>query len=471
MLAWLLQNGATDGGSAASEAASGSVEAAGGAADAAQGAAEVADVAEKYDAAAEAIRSSASSILPESVTNYLGGFADAQVLGLSILELIVGVVAFIVVLILRQVVLRVLDRYIKPLAERTEGDYDDKMLAAFRRAVSYIIVLGGLFVFFSIVELPKEPIDLAAGVWRVLNTLIIVIAGLLLYRIVEIGLSFMSKRRDGEGGQLERQIIPLIRDVAKVVILAGVVIAIVQSWGYSAASLLAGLGIGGLALAFAAQDTVANIFGSLVVYSDRPYKVGDWIALSGVEGTVEEIGVRSTRIRTFDKTLVSVPNKVVTNENIQNYSQMNLRRIKLTLGLSYESSPDQMRSVVGDIRQLLADTEGVDQGFWAVNFTDFGASSLDVMVYCFTSTTDWVEYLEIRQGLLLSMMDICERRGVEIAFPTQTLYHKLPDDTGLPAELARDYRPSSPRRSPAPRDPGPPSDPQSRNDPGPRPSA
>ena len=216
---------------------------------------------------------------------------------------------------------------------------------------------------------------------------------------------------------------------------------------------------------------MANIFGSVVVYSDRPYKVGDWISLAGIEGTVEEIGVRSTRIRTFDKTLVSVPNKTVTNENIQNYSQMDMRRVKLTLGLSYESTPEQVRQVVSDIRQLLADTDGVDQEFWAVNFTDFGASSLDVMIYCFTSTTDWVKYLEIRQGLLLSIMDICERRRVEIAYPTQTLYHKLPEDSGLPAALSRPDDPQRPRKDATPRGPAPASDPMTSKDPGPRPPA
>jgi len=163
---------------------------------------------------------------------------------------------------------------------------------------------------------------------------------------------------------------------------------------------------------------------------------------------VEEIGVRSTRIRTFDKTLVSVPNKTVTNENIQNYSQMTVRRIKLTLGVSYESSPDQVRQVVEDIRQLLRDNPGIDQGFWLVNFTDFGASSLDILIYCFTGTTNWSEYLDIRQALLLDIMDVCDRRGVEIAFPTQTLYHKLPgDDTGLPLELTGGDQPSSPLRA------------------------
>jgi MscS family membrane protein len=144
-------------------------------------------------------------------------------------------------------------------------------------------------------------------------------------------------------------------------------------------------------------------------------------------------------VRTFDKTLVLVPNKSVANENIQNYSAMPIRRIKLYLGVSYESSGEQIESVVQAIRRLLSEHPAIDQNFWMVNFTDMGAYSLDILIYCFTQTTVWAEYMEVRQALLLKIIEICDERGVEIAFPTQTLYHRRADesDSGLPAEFRR----------------------------------
>ena len=256
---------------------------------------------------------------------------------------------------------------------------------------------------------------------------------------MRIFLHFLSHDEDGDNKSvLEQHFFPLLRDIAKFVILVLVIVAIVQGWGYSATGILAGLGIGGLAFAFAAKDTIENLFGSVAVIPDRPFEVGDWVKIGDVEGTVEELGFRSTRIRTFDKTLVLVPNKVVTNENIQNFSAMPIRRIKLYVGLSYETSVEQMRDVVAAIRRLLAEHPDIDQDSWVVNFTELNASSLDVLVYCYTRTTVWQEYLDTRQDLLLKIIEICNERSVEIAFPTQTLYHRGVAETDLPADLARE---------------------------------
>jgi hypothetical protein len=147
-----------------------------------------------------------------------------------------------------------------------------------------------------------------------------------------------------------------------------------------------------------------------------------------LEGTVEEIGFRSTRIRTFAKTLITVPNNVIANMPIDNFSQMPKRRIKLTIGVTYDTSSDQMRQAVEKIRELLKTHPAIDQEFFLVNFTDFGASSLDIMVYCFTKTTVWGEYLDARQDVSLKIMDTLEGMGLDIAFPSQTLYLQNPEE-------------------------------------------
>ncbi|MBN2081223.1 mechanosensitive ion channel [bacterium] len=346
--------------------------------------------------------------------------------GITPLEWTWGIGCLLLAIIMRWVVLLVLNRYLQPIVQRSETEYDDRVLLSIKRAVGIFILLGGFFLVFTFIQFTPE---IQAIIWRVLNTLIIVNLVILAYRIAEIFLHFIShKREDQQKSVLDEQFFPLLRDIVKFVAIILAIVAIVQSWGGNASGILAGVGVGGLALAFAAQDTVANIFGSFVIYSDRPYKVGDWIKMGNVEGTVEEIGIRSTRIRCFDKTMMLVPNKKVANEDIQNFSEMPVRRLKLTVGLSYDASADQIKAIVEDTRRLLATHPGIDQTFWIVNFTDMSDYSLDLLVYCFTTTTVWKEYLDIRQDVLLNILDICNRHKVEIAFPTQTIYYRGGDE-------------------------------------------
>ncbi|MCH7471323.1 mechanosensitive ion channel family protein [bacterium] len=433
MLAWYLQAPGVDPGS-------GSGDEAGEAEGAPQDEMVIAqDAAETYGQAAEGLRETAEELAPEPLLEAVRDFGSITVGGVSLLGISLGVLVVLIAVVLRSVLLGIIDRYLKRIVERTETKIDDAILSALRQAVSIFVILGGLFLAFTFVSLPREPVDWQGGVWRILNTLILISLGILAYRAVEIFLAHMvSRRKELDAGMLDKQVAPLLRDVAKVVLIVLVAVAVAQSWGYSAAGLLAGVGIGGLALAFAAKDSVANIFGSFVIYADRPFKVGDWILIGGVEGTVEEIGIRSTRVRKFDKTLVSVPNKKVTTENIQNFSAMPIRRIKVNVGVSYELSLAQMRASVEAIREMLRTHPDIDQRFWMVNFTELGESSLDILVYCFTKTTVWKEYMDIRQEVLLKILELLEQHGVKTALPSRTVYYKnldAPHDSSLPPEL------------------------------------
>jgi len=411
---------------AADTAAAADTEAADGAAAATDAATEVPaepvlapDAAESLGTVAETLHK--SLIGDENLNSDVIGYA-----GITPMEWAWGVGSLLLAIIARWVVLMVLNRYLQPLVQRTETEYDDRVLISIKRAVGVFILLGGFFLVFTFIQFSP---NVQAIIWRVLNTLIIINLMILAYRIAEIFLHFIShKREDQQKSVLDEQFFPLLRDIVKFAAIVLAIVSIVQSWGGNASGILAGVGVGGLALAFAAQDTVANIFGSFVIYSDRPYKVGDWIKMGGVEGTVEEIGIRSTRVRCFDKTLMLVPNKKVANEDIQNFSEMPVRRLKLTVGLSYEASPDQIKAIVEDTRRLLATHPGIDQTFWIVNFTDMSDYSLDLLVYCFSTTTVWKEYLDIRQDVLLNILDICNRHKVEIAFPTQTIYYRGDDE-------------------------------------------
>lgn len=215
-----------------------------------------------------------------------------------------------------------------------------------------------------------------------------------------------------------------------VVIITAVLIAM-QSMGYSISGVLAFGGVGGIAVGFAAKDLLANFFGGFIIHLDRPFKVGDWVRSPdrNIEGTVEHIGWRLTTIRTFDKRPLYVPNAAFTTIAVENPSRMTNRRIYETIGIRY-ADVGQMATIVADIKAMLQEHEDIDSDeTLIVNFLAFNASSLDIMVYTFTKTTQWVRFHEVKQDVLLKISDIIEGYGAEVAFPTRTLH--LPDGVRL----------------------------------------
>lgn len=210
------------------------------------------------------------------------------------------------------------------------------------------------------------------------------------------------------------------------VIITAVLVAL-QTMGYSISGVLAFGGIGGIAVGFAAKDLLANFFGGLMVYLDRPFKVGDWVRSPDkeIEGTVEKIGWRLTTIRTFDKRPLYVPNSVFTSISVQNPSRMSHRRIFETVGIRYDDAK-QMDGIVSAVKAMLDAHVDIDQSqTMIVNFNAFGPSSLDFFVYCYTKTTEWIEYHRVKQDVLFRVLAIIEEAGAEIAFPTSTVH--LPD--------------------------------------------
>ena len=210
----------------------------------------------------------------------------------------------------------------------------------------------------------------------------------------------------------------------KVACVIVAVLVVLQSTGYSISGVLAFGGVGGLAIGFAAKDLLANFFGGLMIYLDRPFKVGDWIRSPDkeIEGTVVKVGWRLTTITTFDKRPLYVPNSFFTTISVQNPSRMSHRRIFETLGVRY-SDADQLPEIIEKVKLMLNDHNEIDATqTMIVNFTSFGKSSLDFFIYTFTKTTDWIKYHEVKQDVLLKILAIIENVGAEVAFPTSTLH-------------------------------------------------
>jgi len=238
-----------------------------------------------------------------------------------------------------------------------------------------------------------------------------------------------------EGRRVDTTTVDAVGKLLRVSVAITAALMALQTLGFNISGILAFGGIGGIAVGFAAKDLLANFFGGLMIYLDRPFAVGDWVRSPdrNIEGTVEEIGWRLTVIRTFDKRPLYVPNATFSSIAVENPSRMSHRRIYETIGIRYDDA-DKMAAITADVRAMLEQHPDIDATqTLIVNFNAFAPSSLDFFVYTFTKTTNWVRYHEVKQDVLLKVVEIIGRHGAEIAFPTSTLH--VPDGVQLHGPL------------------------------------
>jgi len=318
---------------------------------------------------------------------------------------------------LRTVVTTGIFNILKHFASKTETTLDDKLFPALESPTKGLIVVLGAFAAFKVLKLSPA---LDAGL---VNLFKIAFPAVIFWGVIKAISAIVDHL-----GEVAREkdmgiaaFLPLIKKTVIIVfiILAG--LTIIQSFGYDVKTFLAGLGIGGLAFALAAQDTLANLFGSLVVAIDRPFHVGDSVQIGSLQGTVEDIGMRSTKLRTTARTLIAIPNKSVANDAITNFTRMPQRRVDQTIGLTYDTTPEQMENILVDLRTLLKNDPDVHQQTIVVNFAEYGASSMDIQIIYFTSNPDWIKHMELRERINLKIMRAVAARGLSMAFPTQTI--------------------------------------------------
>jgi len=337
----------------------------------------------------------------------------------SIKDLTISFTILLIAMFMRNVLTRLVFRRLKLLAKRTKFEHDDELLTVLEKPFSiFLLVLG---INLAILALPLSPVidglvqDLFRG-----GSMVIAIWALI--RATDVLTDVFTEKLAGRGSALHG-FIPTINKTMKIFIVIVGILMVIDNLGYNVGGILATLGLGGAAIAFASQDTIKNLFGTFMIMLDRPFKVGDWIMVGDkVDGDVESIGLRSTKVRTWPKTVISIPNGVLANEYVNNWTRMPKRRVKQVIGITYEATADDMEVLVEDIREILRADEGVNQEFILVNFTDFGSSSLDILVYYFSLSTKWLEYMDVRQRVNCKIMRAIRKRGLSVAFPTRTLY-------------------------------------------------
>jgi MscS family membrane protein len=322
-----------------------------------------------------------------------------------------------------------LDLALRPLTRRSRTDVDDRLVGA----TSGPLRLGAAIALFQLGTLPLGLAVPARALLRGLeDALLIVAVTWFLWRLVNLFTLVVVRRLEAGSNAMARGAVPLGQKAVKAFLLLLAGIAMLDTFGFDVTALLAGLGVGGIAVALAAQRTVENLFGGVSILADRPVSVGDFCRFGDRVGTIEEIGLRSTRIRSLERTLVTVPNAEFSRIQIENFAARDKLWYHPTLGLRYETTPEQIRYVLVEVRRMLYAHPGVDPDPARVRFKAFGAYSLDLEVFAYVRTRDYDEYLEIAEDLNLRIMDIVEASGTGFAFPSQTLY--LGRDAGLDEE-------------------------------------
>ncbi len=345
---------------------------------------------------------------------------------------ITAAVLLFAAVVLRRLATRLLFGVFRRLAAKTKTTFDDKLFPALESPVNALFALIGTFAALKVLKLSPtvdEAIRFGAGLafalivlWLILRTL---------NTALQHAQSIAEERALGVAAFM-----PWIRKTLVAVAAVFGALVIAQSQGADVQAVLAGLGIGGLAFALAAQDTIANVFGSVVVAVDQPFRAGEVVRIGGFTGTIEEIGLRSTKVRGEDRSLLIVPNKTMATDSIVNLSRFDGRRVEQVLSLTYASRPDELEGLVSDLRRTILAEPEVDPSVVHVYFRDFTASSLDLWIFYRIRDPDLRKHLALRQRLNLAFMRLVEARGLVFAFPAQSYVLQVADPARAASALA-----------------------------------
>jgi MscS family membrane protein len=302
---------------------------------------------------------------------------------------------------------------------RTSVSWDDAVIGRLGDPLTIAFTVGAVLFLLPFLVLDA---GFVAEVRRIARVVLLVDFFWAAWRIVDVSGHMALTSSWARRVPASRALVPLGARSAKVVLLAIAVIASLSMFGYPVASLVAGLGIGGLALALAAQKTVENLFGAFSIGVDQPFREGDFVKIEDFVGTVEAIGLRSTRFRTLDRTIVTIPNGKLADMKLESFSERDRLRLSAIIGLVYGTTPEQLRAALAGFEAVLRAHPKIWPDAVVVRFREFAASSLDIEIMAWFLTSDWGEFQRIREGILIQFMEVVERAGSSFAFPTRTLH-------------------------------------------------
>ncbi|HWO74561.1 MAG TPA: mechanosensitive ion channel family protein [Bacillus sp. (in: firmicutes)] len=334
-------------------------------------------------------------------------------------ELGISVAIILAFLLLRKLFTTYIFNFITGLFKRKSTEFVFHILLAFEGPLRWLFVSIGVFLALDQLSFMNEYMW---AVIRIYRASIIALLAWGFYNLTAASSLIFQNINKRFNLEMDEMVAPFLSRIARFIIIALALSVIAQEFDYDVNGFIAGLGLGGLAFALAAQDTVKNVFGGFVIITEKPFTIGDWIKTKSVEGTVEDISFRSTIVRTFAQALVTVPNSTLANEAITNWSKMGKRQITFTLPVSGQAPPDKLNQFIENIREYLKNNEDIHQETIFVTFDMIENGNFEVFFYLFTKTTVWGEYLQIKEQLNFEILRMLEEANIELAYPTRSLY-------------------------------------------------
>ena len=345
-----------------------------------------------------------------------------QFIGLAVLALIIAVLRF--------AVLRIASYAIRRRVEQDRYEVWAREQKRLELPVLLIVAALTILVGFPVLDFDPDVENVVKTFASLASALAATLLGL---RMVDVATEYWADVASRTDSKLDDQLVPLARTVGKVFVAVVGAIFVLQNLNINITSLVAGLGIGGVAVALAAQDSIKNLLGGATILADKPFQVGDWVVIGQYEGTVEQVGFRSTRIRTFADSLITMPNARITDTEVNNMGRRSWRRYSTTLGLAYYTDPDRIQAFVEGVRAIVLANPKMRHDYYIVEFITFADSSLNIMVYTFIEAADWNEEMRVRHIFNLDILRLAERLEVDFAFPTQTLH--VAETPGQPQQI------------------------------------
>ena len=311
-------------------------------------------------------------------------------------------------------------KLVRFLVDKLPINADANIAAAFDRPARIIILVLGLFTALNIS--PLEAYVQNVIVVQLVHTIVIFCIYWILYNIADSTNDLFIHILNKFGYNIDESLSKILSTCVRTLLLFLGFASIISAWGFDISGFIAGLSIGGLAVSLAAKDSLSNIFAGLIILVDKPFSVGDWIVCNNIEGVVESISFRSTNVRTFPQALVYIPNTLITNTPIINYTKRDRRRIDITLSVTYNTTAQQMKDLVAEIRQMLIARKDIYAEDLSVAFTNMNSSSLDIVIVCYCHFTDYAGFAATKEAINLSIINILQEVGASAAFPSTSIY-------------------------------------------------
>lgn len=331
-----------------------------------------------------------------------------------------------VFLLFRKLLVKMVLGILGKMTKKTKSTIDDRLVEVLKKPARILLTFTVLYIAFMLLDFEgifefQTILKIHNVAKMIFRSLVIILIFNVLYQMTDKSHMLFDSFFKVFDIEVDQLLVPFVSKIVRLLLFFITVAIISSEWGFDVNGFVAGLGIGGLAFALAAQDTLSNTFGGAVILTEKPFTIGDWVVIKEVEGTVEDINFRSTKIRKFDKSFVTVPNSTVAKSNIINYSKRDIRRISYRLKVRINTPLTSMKNIVDEIKVMLEDHKGIHKETIFVHFDALGESSYEIFLYYFTNTSVWAEYLVLKEDTNFKILEILDKHQVDLAVPMQVV--------------------------------------------------